>query len=81
MGDVKKIIALQTISDREISVVSKSASNSYVYPLTWFERQVLECMDPNSGSVSTVEGANRLMQLMKSTNTVRILIVMSSIDW
>ena len=81
MGDVKKIVALQTISDREISVVSKSASNSYVYPLTWFERQVLECMDPNSGSVSTVEGTNRLMQLMKSTNTVRILIVMSSIDW
>ena len=72
---------MQTISDQEIKVVRKSASNAFVYPLTWLEQQVLECIDPNSGVVNTVEGANRLMQLMKSTNTVCILIVSSSIDW
>ena len=75
-------MALQSISDQEIRVVTQSASNSYVYPLTWFEQQVLDCIDPASGAVNTIEGANRLMQLMKSTKTVcnSFVVLMSRLE-
>ena len=67
---MKKTVVLGTLSDREINHVLKAAENSEVYPLTWFEKQVLDCMDASRHRVATTEGANRLMRLMKATTTV-----------
>ncbi|KAK8795091.1 hypothetical protein WA588_003941, partial [Blastocystis sp. NMH] len=61
----QKSLSFRSLSRRENAFLEKASRDPEYYPITFFEGELLQCINKESGCVSTTENAEQFLELMR----------------
>ena len=69
----QKSLSFKSLTDQENHFIEKACKDGSLYPLTVFETKLLECLNPTTGTVCTIDKAKQFMILLQ--NTLGVVLV------
>ncbi|KAK8794091.1 hypothetical protein WA171_003217, partial [Blastocystis sp. BT1] len=63
----QKSLSFKSLTDQENHFIEKACKDGSLYPLTVFETRLLECFNPMTGTVCTIDKAKQFVILLQNT--------------